>query len=132
MTMGKTFLWVELVGLLFCFLGVPAVVLWGQHFYMGWLRDLIGENQWGIQKVLVFIISVIALGIAALRSTLVFDSKREKLLNEAREQREKAQQMRLDRIRRQRQMEAENARRMQEAEAERQRQEELRRRMEDN
>ena len=56
----------------------------------------------------------------------------EKLLNEAREQREKAQQMRLDRIRRQRQMEAENARRMQEAEAERQRQEELRRRMEDN
>ena len=111
---------------------VPAVVLWGQHFYMGWLRDLIGENQWGIQKVLVFIVSVIALGIAALRSTLVFDSKREKLLNEAREQREKAQQMRLDRIRRQRQMEAENARRMQEAEAERQRQEELRRRMEDN
>ncbi len=132
MTMGKTFLWVELAGLLFCFLGVPAVVLWGQHFYMGWLRDLIGENQWGIQKVLVFIVSVIALGIAALRSTLVFDSKREKLLNEAREQREKAQQMRLDRIRRQRQMEAENARRMQEAEAERQRQEELRRRMEDN
>ena len=75
---------------------------------------------------------LLALGIAALRSTLVFDSKREKLLNEAREQREKAQQMRLDRIRRQRQMEAENARRMQEAEAERQRQEELRRRMEDN
>lgn len=117
MTMGKTFFWVEIVGLLFCFVGIPIVVFWGDSLYLGWLKNLLGENQWSIQKVLIVIISIIALGLAALRTTLVFDHKREKLLEQARSQREKAQQMRLERIRKQRMAEAENARRAQQAEA---------------
>ena len=119
LTMVKTFIWVEIVGLLLCFLGVPIVVFWGDSLHLGWLKNLLGENQWSIQKVLAVIITIIAIGVGALRTTLVFDRKREKLLEQAREQREKAQQMRLERIRRQRVAEAEKARRIQQAENER-------------
>ena len=54
----------------------------------------------------------------ALRTTLVFERKREKLLEEARKQREQAQHTRLERIRSQRRLEAERARKAQQAEAE--------------
>ena len=70
----------------------------------------------------------IAIGIGALHTTLVFDRKREKLLEQARDQREKAQQMRLERIRRQRMAEAESARRSQRAENEREVQRQLKER----
>lgn len=106
MTLFKTFIWIEIVGLLLCFLGVPAIVFFGEEMGLGWLKYLLGENQWSIQKVLVVIITIIAIGTAALRTTLVFDRKREKLLEEARKQREKAQATRVEVIRKKRQAEA--------------------------
>lgn len=106
MTMFKTFIWIEIVGLLLCFLGVPAIVFFGEEIGLGWLKYLLGENQWSIQKVLVIIITIIAIGAASLRTTLVFERKREKLLDEAREQREKAQATRIEVIRKKRQAEA--------------------------
>lgn len=96
LTMFKTFIWIEIVGLLICFLGVPAIVFFGDSIGLGWLKYLVGENQWPIQKVLIGLVTVMAIGIGALRTTLVFDKKRERLLAEARQQREKAQAMRLN------------------------------------
>ncbi len=106
MTLFKTFIWIEIIGLLLCFLGVPAIVFFGEQIGLGWLKYLIGDNQWSIQKVLVIIITIIALGTAALRSTLSFEKKREKLLEEARRQREKYQATRIETIRKQRRAEA--------------------------
>lgn len=106
MTLFKTFIWIEIVGLLICFLGVPAIVFFGEEFGMGWLKYLLGENQWSIQKVLVIIITIIAIGTAALRTTLVFERKKEKLLEEAKKQREKAQATRVEVIRKKRRAEA--------------------------
>lgn len=106
LTMLKTFIWIEIIGLLICFLGVPAIVFFGDQIGLGWLKYLLGENQWSIQKVLVIIVTVLALGIGALRTTLIFDKKREKLLEQAREQREKAQATRVEAIRKKRQAEA--------------------------
>lgn len=115
LTMCRTFVWVEIVGLLLCFVGVPIVVFWGEKMGLGWLKYLLGENQWSIQKVLVIIVTILAVGVGALRTTLVFDRKREKLLEQAREQRQKAQQTRVEAIRKQRQAEARKLRRRQEA-----------------
>lgn len=106
LTMFRTFIWIEVVGLLLCFLGVPAIVFFGDKIGLGWLKYLLGENQWSIQKVLVIIVTIIAVGAGALRTTLVFDKKREKLLAEARDQRERAQAMRLEIARKKRQAEA--------------------------
>lgn len=115
LTMLRTFMWVEIVGLLLCFIGVPVIVIWGEKMGLGWLKYLLGENQWSIQKVLVIIVTILAVGVGALRTTLVFDRKREKLLEQARTQREKAQQTRIESIRKQRLAQAKKLRRQQEA-----------------
>lgn len=118
MLLGKTFLLVETIGLLFSFVAVPIIVFWGDKIGLGWLRNMLGGNQMAILKVLVIIVTVISLGIGALRTTLLFDSRREKLLQRSREEREKAQQERLERVRAQRKAEVEQAKRQQKEEEE--------------
>ena len=111
LTLLKTFMWLEAVGLLLCFISVPVIYFWGATLHLSWLRDILGSEPWSIQKILILIVTMVSLGTAALRTTLVFDRKKEKLLEEARQQREQAQQTRLERIRQQRRMEAERAKR---------------------
>ena len=106
LTMGKTFFWIEMAGLLLCFIGVPLIILYGDQIRLGWLKSMLGAQQWEIQKVLVGIVSVMALGISALRTTIVFGKKRDRLIEEARLQRERLQNARLERIKKQRVAEA--------------------------
>lgn len=106
LTLGNTFFWLEIIGLLLCFLGVPAIVLYGDQIKLGWLKTLLSSQQWEVQKVLLGVVTVLALGLAALRATIVFDGKREKLIKEARNQREQMQQQRLERVKRQRELES--------------------------
>jgi tetratricopeptide (TPR) repeat protein len=129
LTMGKTFFWVEVISLLLCLLLVPGIVYFGHHVGLGWLQTLLAGQLWEIQKVLVLIVTVVALGIAALRSTLIFEKRRDRFIAEAKEQREKNQQMRLERIRQQRRVEAETKTKAEAEEARRQQQEALRQRM---
>ena len=121
LTLGRTFFWIEIAGLLLCFLGIPAVVLYGDVLKLGWLKSILSTQQWEIQKVLLGIVTVIAVGLAALHSTVVFEKKRDKLLDDARMQREHLQGMRLERIRRQREAEAVALARERKREAEKQR-----------
>ena len=97
---------------------MPVIYFWGETVHLGWLKDILGSEPWSIQKILILIVTMVSLGTAALRTTLVFERKREKLLEEARKQREQAQHTRLERIRSQRRLEAERARKAQQAEAE--------------
>ena len=116
LTLLKTFMWLEALGLLLCFVAVPVVYFWGDTLRLGWLRDILGSEPWSIQKILILIVTMVSLGTAALRTTLVFDRKRERLLEEARQQREQAQQTRLERVRQQRRLEAERAQKRKDAE----------------
>ncbi|WP_298995749.1 hypothetical protein [uncultured Desulfovibrio sp.] len=116
LTLIKTFMWLEALGLLLCFVAVPVVYFWGETLRLGWLRDILGSEPWSIQKILILIVTMVSLGTAALRTTIVFDRKRERLLEEARQQREQAQQTRLERIRQQRRLEADRAQKKKDAE----------------
>ncbi len=108
LTLTKTFIWLEAIGLTLCFLGIPAIIFFGDMIGLGWLRNILASQQWEIQKILFGIITIISLGVAALRATILFDIQKDKLLNEAREQRERLQNDRLERIRKKRQIEKEN------------------------
>ncbi|MEG2172404.1 MAG: hypothetical protein RRY29_04000 [Desulfovibrionaceae bacterium] len=107
LTLSKSFFWLELGGLVLCFLGIPTIILYGDKISLGWLKQMLGSQQWEVQKVLVGIVSVLALGVAALRTTVVFEKRRDKLIEDARNQRESLQKIRLERIKRQRILEAE-------------------------
>ena len=95
----RTFLWVEIVCLVLCFVGVMAVLFYGDAMGLLWLQRLVKVNFWELQKVLVSIISITALGVASLRTTLIFEKRRDKMLDEARSQREELQRIRLERAR---------------------------------
>ena len=119
LTSIKTFAWMEILGLLLCFIAVPLIILLGDQLNLGWLRNMIGESQWEIIKVMIMIVTILSIGVSLLISTITFEGKREKLLAEARAQRERAQQMRLERVKQQRRIRDENARKAAEAEAHR-------------
>jgi hypothetical protein len=127
LTMGRTFLWVEIISLLLCFLLVPGIVYFGHMVGLGWLQEMLAGQILEIQQVLVLIVTIVALSVAALRSTLVFEKRRDRFIAEAKEQREKNQQMRLEKIRQQRRAEAEAKARVEAEAAKRQKQEDLRR-----
>lgn len=97
--LGRTFFWVEIAFLVICLIVVPSIAVFGNEMGLGWLKTLIRTNHWQLQKVLLIIVSAMALGFAALRTTLVFEKKRDQLVADARAQREEMQRQRLDRIR---------------------------------
>jgi hypothetical protein len=103
----RTFFWMEVVGIALCLIIVPGIAIYGDTVGLGWLQKMIRAHHWELQKVLVTIISIMALGAAVLRTTLVFERKRERLLTEARAQREQMQQKRLERIRESKRQQAE-------------------------
>ncbi len=109
MTFLKTFMWVEAVGLILCFVGVPSIMMFGHTVGLGWLKGILANQQWEIQKVLVGIVTLISFGLAMLRSTITFERQRDKFLRQAKEQRERLQDERLERIRKKKQAEAERA-----------------------
>ncbi|MBG0772089.1 tetratricopeptide repeat protein [Oleidesulfovibrio alaskensis] len=80
--LGKTFFWLELVGLLLVLVGLPLSVYYGERAGAEWATGLLVKEKWQIQKGLILILSTAALGFAALRTTLVFDKKRNKLLEQ--------------------------------------------------
>lgn len=96
--LGRTFFWVEITSLLLCVIIMPAIAVFGNKFGLGWLQMIIRANHWELQKVLLVIVSAMSLGVAALRTTLVFERKRDQLVADARSQREEMQRQRLEKI----------------------------------
>jgi len=129
LTFIKSFIWVEFISLLLCFLLVPSVVYFGDRVGLHWLQTLLAGQLWDIQKVLVMVVTAVSLSIAALWSTFIFERRRDKFIAKAKEQREKDQQIRLEKIRLQRKAEAEAKAKADAEEAKRLEREELRRRL---
>ncbi|MBQ7585602.1 MAG: hypothetical protein IJU40_05070, partial [Desulfovibrionaceae bacterium] len=97
-TMGKTFFVTEIIGLVLCISFVIVVGFFGDSIHLGWLKSLIMANKVSILEILAVVVSVIALGIAALRTTIIFDSRKERLVERAKQLREQEQQKRLEKI----------------------------------
>lgn len=98
----RSFFWIELVSLILCMIGMCVLLFFGDSFNLLWLQRVIKFNFWELQRVLLIIISIAALGMASLRSTLTFEKRRDKMLEEARVQREAMQRARLQKAREQR------------------------------
>lgn len=82
--LGKAFFWLELVFLLFTLVGLPLTIYYGQTINADWATGLLIKQKWQIQKGLIIILSVFALGLAALRTAVVFDKAKEKIFRKAR------------------------------------------------
>ncbi len=94
----KAFLYIEIAGLLLCFIIVPVITFYGDAMGLAWLQRLIKMNFWELQSVLVGVVSAIALGVSILITAITFDKKRANMLETAKQQREQYQQQRLAKI----------------------------------
>lgn len=82
--MGKSFMWMEIVGLGLALLAMPVTVFVAEMYQYAWLTEIIEEQRWNIQKGLIIAVSVVALATSLLKTALVFDKRKEKFFDEQR------------------------------------------------
>ncbi len=90
---GKTFLWLEIVGLALCILILPLLIFYSNKIGHHWLVEGILDQKWAFQKGLIFMITVCSLGLAAFLGVASFEKRRTKLFEadaERRAERKKA------------------------------------------
>jgi len=86
--MGRTFFWIELLFMLLILIGVPMVIYYGDRMGLEMISTLVFKQKWQVQKGLAIVLSVVALLIACFRTVVVFEGKKEKLLNKNKEKAE--------------------------------------------
>ncbi|MDR2162065.1 MAG: tetratricopeptide repeat protein [Desulfovibrio sp.] len=84
LTVAETFFWCELGGILLIFVLLPLVLIYGDKIGLEWTASILAEERWGVQKALFFVVSILALSIASLRTILRFEAIRDKILSKAR------------------------------------------------
>ena len=88
--LGKSFMWMELAGMVLSLIAVPGVIYLSQKFGQVWLADLLTSQKWQVQKGLVIIVSIVAMGLASVKTALTFEKKRAELFKEGEEREAKA------------------------------------------
>jgi tetratricopeptide (TPR) repeat protein len=76
--LGKSFIWLELIGLGVALLVVPALLYLAQESGAAWTQSLLIDRRWEIQKALIIILSVAALTVSLLRTATGFEKKKTK------------------------------------------------------
>ncbi|WP_176629183.1 tetratricopeptide repeat protein [Desulfolutivibrio sulfodismutans] len=79
MLLGRNFMWMEIAGLAMALLLVPLFVYGLNQFGQGAMADMVERQKWQLQKGLVIVLSIMAMGLAAIKTAITFDSKKRKL-----------------------------------------------------
>jgi hypothetical protein len=80
--LGRNFIWMELVGLGVAIIVVPLLIYGMQNYITGWAVDLLLKEKWQLQKGLILILSIAAMAMAALKTAIIFEKRKEQLFNE--------------------------------------------------
>ena len=83
LSVAESFFWMEMVGIVLIFVIMPLLLLYGDKVGLDFAASSIGKEQWQVQKALFFVVTVIAAGIAGLRTIMSFERIREKILAKA-------------------------------------------------
>lgn len=83
MLLGRNFMWMEIAGLALALVLVPLFVYGLGHFGQTNMADMVERQKWQLQKGLVIVLSIMAMGLAAIKTAITFDSKKKKLFQMA-------------------------------------------------
>ena len=86
--MARTFFWVEVVIMCAVFVALPLGMYYGEKSGVEWASTLLFKEKWEIQKQLILGLSILALTVASVRTTIVFDKVRQKYFTKAKSARE--------------------------------------------
>lgn len=77
---GKTFMWAELFSVLLSLLLIPGLIYLGQKTGQNfWITE-----KWTIQTIMLIFLSLLAVAFAAIRTTMTFQRKKERILESKR------------------------------------------------
>lgn len=79
--LGRNFIWLELVGLALALVLVPAIIFGAQNYFDAWALDLLTRQKWQLQKGLIVILSIVAMVVAAIKTAVSFERKKEELFS---------------------------------------------------
>lgn len=71
--LGRNFIWLELVGLALALLFVPVFIYVAQRTNQHWIAEMMTHQRWQVQKGLMIILSIIAMGGAAIKTASLFE-----------------------------------------------------------
>lgn len=83
LSMTQTFLWLEVVCIVFIFVLLPLILIYGDKVGLEMVAGALAKERWQIQKVLFILVSFLALGIAGLRTLFRFETIRDNILAKA-------------------------------------------------
>jgi len=84
--LGKNFMWMELASLGLALVTVPAFIYFTRGMEGNWMVDLVVKQKWDFQKGLVLILSILAMAVAALRTAISFERKKNELFEQKEEE----------------------------------------------
>jgi len=82
------FFWLMVVGLLCIFVVLPLIVMYSDKLGLDVANSIFIQERWQVQKVLLFVVTVIAVSVAVLKTVLRFERIREKILAKAKAKKE--------------------------------------------
>jgi hypothetical protein len=85
LSLVQTFLWLEAIGIILIFVVLPLFMLYGDKLGFDFAVSVISRDRWLVQKALFFVVSVLAVTIAGLRTLFRFENIRAKILKKAKE-----------------------------------------------
>ncbi len=88
LVMAKTFFWLEIICLALILLGFPLLLYYGENIGAEWAAGVLSKQSWQVQQAAIVVVSMLALGIAALRTILRFETIRERVFAAARRKQE--------------------------------------------
>ena len=79
--------------------GIFVSVFFGAELGLGQMHGIIKTNFWELFRVTVGVALMLSLGIASLKTTVIFEKKRKELIEKAKESRQKKQKERVEKVR---------------------------------
>ena len=79
--------------------GIFVSVFFGAEIGMGHMQGIIKTNFWALMKVVLSVTLMLSLGLASLKTTIIFERKRKEMIDKAKNIRQKKQQERVEKVR---------------------------------
>lgn len=80
LSMMQTFLWLEILGIVLIFMLLPLLLYYGDKIGLDMAVGVLSTERWQVQKALFLVLTVVALGLAGLRTLLRFERVRDNIL----------------------------------------------------
>ncbi|WP_034643876.1 tetratricopeptide repeat protein [Desulfovibrio inopinatus] len=99
MLLGRNFVWLEVIGLGLSLVFVPLFIYIFHKTGQFWIADLVERQKWQLQRGLVIILSIIALALAAIKTAVSFEGKKQEIFKKVDDETQKKQDEKKEKIR---------------------------------